>query len=78
MLKIGDILFCHKPVIYRDSKKCSTTVNKKYEVMYIDIEHDEFVIIDDDEHDHWFDFDTYRKWFCLLTEYRKKKLEQIK
>lgn len=74
-MKIGDKLYCHTVCKMNISHIKTTTTGKYYTV--VGFETDSFIIIDDDNHEHLFDFKDYNKWFWDIRELRKVKLKQI-
>jgi len=74
--KAGDILYCHTPCIMNISGEKSTTKGEKYEIDGIFDE--QFTIMDDSNHQHFFDIEKYKEYFYLnIKEIRKDKLKKI-
>lgn len=73
-LKIGDIVIGRKPRIMNHTNDITTTVGKKYSI--IDIKNNEFVILDDNDQEHYFHFKS--KWFYTsIIKMRKDKLKKL-
>jgi len=67
--KVGDYLFCFRPVIIIDDGEVCTTEGKSYRIKQVSV--NELTIVNDLGEDHRFDFDgddiddMYQNWFVL-------------
>lgn len=73
-MNIGDRLYCHTNCVMKGGGE-TTTVGRFYIV--IGLEDDSFMIKNDDNDEHFFEYDDYNKWFWDIRELRKNKLKQI-
>lgn len=74
-LKVGNILFCHTPCIM-SSGEMATSYGKKYEILSINFDREQFCIYDDlsyFERAHWFSFNIYTDWFRLDDKEIRKR-----
>lgn len=83
-LKKGYMIVCKKRCVMND-KSIATTLNKSYEIIWVNSDDDHFDIYDDGNETHGYDIDKksesyYGKWFYTPAErkkLRKKKLQKL-
>jgi hypothetical protein len=52
-MKVGDIMIAVQVCYMRSTRSNALTIGKEYEILKID--DDEYMIIDDNEEEHWYD-----------------------
>jgi len=80
-LKIGDMLYCTRPVVMKVTREIRTTVGKTYKILNV-IEKQVIEILNDAKIKHSFGLDKdkdnyYGKWFATLKDERKIKLKKL-
>lgn len=74
-MKTGDNIICHKECIMNTFHNKTTTIGKIYKVIYVDVQFDELVIIDDENEEHYFGLND--EYFYSLKDLRKNKIKQL-